>query len=123
MATTKSDVIEFIKNMSVMELVEFVKELEEIFGVSAAQVIQPGPIMEEPELKPQTEFNVTLKSFAEGKKIPVIKVVREITSLGLKDAKDFVEGVPNMLKEDVSKEEAEKIKEALEKVGGTVEIT
>ena len=70
----------------------------------------------------QTEFDVVLKGFADGQKIPVIKVVREVTSLGLKDAKDFVEHAPNMLKEDVSKEEAEKIKEKLEKVGGIVEI-
>ncbi len=122
---TKEDVIEFIANMSVLELSELVKELEEKFGVSAAAPVavagavvagDAGAAAEE-----QTEFDVILTTFGD-KKIQVIKEVRSITSLGLKEAKALVEGVPTPVKEGIAKEEAEKIKEKLEAAGAQVEI-
>lgn len=123
---TKQDVIDFIANMTVLELSEFVKELEEKFGVSAATVAVAAapvagaaPVQEAVEEK--TEFDVILAS-AGDKKIQVIKEVRAITGLGLKEAKDLVEGAPSTVKEKVSKEEAEKIKKQLEEAGATVEI-
>lgn len=123
---TKADVIEFIANMTVLELSELVKELEEKFGVSAAAPVAMmaaapaagAQAAAEPE---KTEFNVILTGFGD-KKINVIKEVRTVTGLGLKEAKDLVEGVPKPLKEGVSKEEAEKIKSIIEAAGGTVEI-
>ncbi len=127
MAVTKEEVIEFISNMTVLELSEFVKELEEKFGVSAAAPVAvaaaaaPGaaPGAEaEPE---KTEFDVILKEIGK-QKIQVIKEVRAVTGLGLKEAKELVESAPKPIKEGVSKEEAEKIKEQIEKVGATVEI-
>lgn len=124
---SKEDFIEFIKNASAMELAEIVKELEEIFGVSAAAasvaVAAPGaaaaaaPAPEEEK----TEFDVILTGFGD-KKIQVIKVVRALTGLGLKEAKELVEGVPKPVKEGVSKEEAEEAKNKLEEAGATVEI-
>ncbi len=123
---TKEDVIKFIENMTVLELSEFVKELEERFGVTAAAPVMMGapgaaaaPAEEKKEEK--TSFDVILTGFGD-KKIQVIKVVREITGLGLKEAKELVEGVPKPLKEGVSKEEAESIKKKVEEAGGTVEI-
>jgi len=122
---TKEDVIKFIENMSVIELSELVKELEEEFGVSAAAPMamaampvagDAGAAVEE-----QTEFDVILTSFGE-KKIQVIKVVREITSLGLKEAKALVEEAPKAVKEGVSKEEAAQLVEKIEAVGGSAEI-
>ena len=123
---TKDDVIEFIKNMSVLELSELVKELEETFGVSAAAPMAvaaaPGAGGGEAEAEEeQTEFDVILDS-AGDKKIQVIKVVRAITGLGLKEAKELVDGAPKPLKEAVAKDEAEKIKEQLTGVGAEVEI-
>lgn len=123
---SKADVIEFIANMTVLELSELVKELEEKFGVSAAAPVAMMAAMPaagaqaaaEPE---KTEFNVILTGFGD-KKINVIKEVRTVTGLGLKEAKDLVEGVPKPLKEGVSKEEAEKIKSIIEAAGGTIEI-
>jgi large subunit ribosomal protein L7/L12 len=123
---SKADVIEFIANMTVLELSELVKELEEKFGVSAAAPVAMmaavpaagAQAAAEPE---KTEFNVILTGFGD-KKINVIKEVRTVTGLGLKEAKDLVEGVPKPLKEGVSKEEAEKIKSIIEAAGGTVEI-
>jgi len=123
---SKEDVIEFIANMTVLELSELVKELEEKFGVSAAAPVAMmaaapaagAQAAAEPE---KTEFNVILTGFGD-KKINVIKEVRTVTGLGLKEAKDLVEGVPKPLKEGVSKEEAEKIKSIIEAAGGTVEI-
>lgn len=123
---SKEDVIEYIANMTVLELSELVKELEEKFGVSAAApvaMMAAAPVAgaqaaAEPE---KTEFNVILTGFGD-KKINVIKEVRTVTGLGLKEAKDLVEGVPKPLKEGVSKEEAEKIKAIIETAGGTVEI-
>ena len=122
---TKEDVIKFIENMTVLELSQLVKELEEKFGVSAAApmmaaVAAPGaaPAAAAEE---QTEFNAILTGFG-AEKIQVIKVVRAITGLGLKEAKDLVEGVPKAIKEGASKDEAADIKKKIEEVGGTVEI-
>ncbi|MFO7965390.1 MAG: 50S ribosomal protein L7/L12 [Desulfobacterales bacterium] len=124
---TKQDVIDFIANMSVLDLSELVKELEEKFGVSAAAPVAmmpggavegaaPGAAAEE-----KTEFDVVLTAFGD-KKIQVIKEVRAVTGLGLKEAKTLVEGVPAPVKEGVLKDEAEKIKAQLEEAGAQVEI-
>lgn len=122
---TKEDFIAFIENMTVLELSEMVKELEERLGVSAAAPVAvaaagagPAQVAQEEE---KTEFDAMLTGFGE-QKIQVIKVVRAITGLGLKEAKDLVEGVPKAVKEGVSKDEAEDIKKKIEEVGGTVEI-
>lgn len=121
---TKEQVIDFISNMSVLELSEMVKEMEEKFGVSAAAAVAAAPAaaadapaaVEEP-----TEFDVILTS-AGDKKINVIKEVRALTGLGLKEAKDFVEGAPNTVKEAVPREEAEAVRKKLEEAGAGVEI-
>jgi len=122
---SKEDVIEFISNMTVLELSEFVKELEEKFGVSAAAPVgmaaaTPAAQAQEEALE-KTEFDVILSAVGD-KKIQVIKVVRAITGLGLKEAKAVVDEVPSPVKEGVSKEEAESIKSQLEEAGATVEI-
>lgn len=123
MAITKEDVLEFISNLSVLELSELVKEFEEKFGVSAAPVMigggAAGGAAEAVEEK--TEFNVVLLDAGE-KKINVIKVVRALTGLGLKEAKDAVEGTPSVLKEGISKDESEKAKKELEEAGAKVEL-
>jgi len=122
---TKEDVVKFIENMTVLELSVLVKELEEKFGVSAAAPMMAA--MAAPGAAPaaaaeeQTEFNAILTGFG-AEKIQVIKVVRAITGLGLKEAKDLVEGVPKAIKEGVTKDEAADIKKKIEEVGGTVEI-
>ena len=125
MAVSKEDVIEFISNMTVLELSALVKELEEKFGVSAAApvaVAAAGPAGGgEAAAEEKTEFDVILTS-AGDKKIGVIKEVRGITALGLKEAKDLVEGAPQPIKEGVSKDEAQDIKTKIEAAGGTVEI-
>ncbi len=124
MSITKEDVIQFIENMSVLELSELVKELEEKFGVSAAAPMAVAAMPAaggEAVAEEQTEFNVVLVSFGE-KKIQVIKAVREITGLGLKEAKAEVEGAPKAIKEGVSKEEAEALVKKLEDVGATAEV-
>lgn len=126
MAVSKDDVVEFISNMSVLELSEFVKELEEKFGVSAAApvaVAAAGAVPAEGAgpAEEKTEFDVMLTA-AGDQKIKVIKEVRAITSLGLKEAKEVVESVPHAIKEGVSKDEAEEIKTKIEAVGGSVEI-
>jgi large subunit ribosomal protein L7/L12 len=124
---TKDDVKEFIRNMSVLDLSQFIKELEEEFGVSAAAPVAVAAVGaaagggEAAPAEEKTEFDVILKDFGD-KKIQVIKVVRSLTDLGLKEAKDLVEGVPKPVKEAISKEDAEKAKVALEEVGATVEI-
>ena len=121
---TKADVIEFISNMTVLELSELVTEMEEKFGVSAAAPVAMVAAAAADTAAPaqeQTEFTAILSSFGD-KKIQVIKEVRAITGLGLKEAKDLVDGVPKPLKEGVSKEEAEKIKAQIEEAGGQVEI-
>ena len=127
MAVTKEDVIEFIANMSVLELSELIKELEDKFGVSAAApvaVAAAGPAGDAgaaAAAEEKTEFDVILAG-AGDQKIKVIKEVRAITSLGLKEAKELVEGAPQPVKEGVTKEEAEEIKARIEGVGGSVEI-
>jgi large subunit ribosomal protein L7/L12 len=122
---TKEDVVKFIEGMTVLELSALVKELEEKFGVSAAApmmaaIAVPGAAAAAPA-EEKTEFDAILTGFG-AEKIQVIKVVRAITSLGLKEAKDLVEGVPKPIKEGVSKDEAAAIKKKIEEVGGTVEI-
>jgi large subunit ribosomal protein L7/L12 len=122
---TKEDVVKFIECMTVLELSALVKELEEKFGVSAAApmmaaVAASGAAAAAPA-EEKTEFDAVLTGFG-AEKIQVIKVVRAITSLGLKEAKDLVEGVPKPIKEGVSKDEAAEIKKKIEEVGGTVEI-
>ena len=123
MAATKDDVISFIDNMSVLEMSGFVKELEDKYGVTAAApAMMAAPATGgEAAVEEKTEFDVILTSVGE-KKIQVIKEVRAITSLGLKDAKDLVEAAPKAIKEGIKKEEAEEIKKKIEEVGGGVEI-
>ena len=121
---TKDDVVKFIEGMTVLELSALVKELEEKFGVSAATPMMAAVAVggaAPAAVEEQTEFNAILTGFG-AEKIQVIKVVRAITSLGLKEAKDLVEGVPKPIKESVSKDEAADIKKKIEAVGGTVEI-
>jgi large subunit ribosomal protein L7/L12 len=122
---TKEDVIEFISNMSVLDLADMVKEMEDKFGVSAAApvaMVAAGPgDGGEAAAEEKTEFDVILTTFGD-KKIQVIKEVRAITGLGLKDAKTLVDGAPQPVKEAIPKDEAEKIKEQLEAVGAQVEV-
>jgi large subunit ribosomal protein L7/L12 len=124
---TKEELIKYIEEMPVLELAELVKDLEDRFGVSAAPmavgvaaVAAPGAAAASAE-EEKAEFDVFLTGFGD-KKIQVIKAVREVTNLGLKEAKDLVEGVPKAVKEKVTKEEAGKIKQKLEEAGGTAEI-
>ena len=123
MATTKEDVLEFISNLSVLELSELVKEFEEKFGVTAqATVVAAGGAGDAgAAAEEQTEFNVVLTD-AGAKKINTIKVVRAITGLGLKEAKAAVEETPSVLKEGVSKEEAEELKKQIEEAGASCEL-
>ena len=122
---TKDQVVDFIANMSVLEMSELVKEMEEKFGVSAAAAAVAAPAAgggeSEAAAEEKTEFDVILTSFGE-KKINVIKEVRSITGLGLKEAKEAVESAPKAIKEGVSKEEAEEVKKKLEEAGASVEI-
>jgi len=125
-AITKEQVVEFIEKMRVLELAEMVKELEDKFGVSAAApvaVAAAGPAggAEDAAAEEKTEFDVVLTAVGD-KKINVIKVVRAITGLGLKEAKDLVDGAPNTVKEAAGKEEAEGIKTQLEEAGASVEL-
>ena len=124
MSVTKEQVVEFISNMTVLELSEFIKELEETFGVSAAApvaAVAAAPAEGGAAAEEKTEFDVILKS-AGGNKIAVIKAVRALTGLGLKEAKEAVDGAPKALKEAVSKEDAEAAKKALEEAGAEVEV-
>ncbi|HAN40314.1 MAG TPA: 50S ribosomal protein L7/L12 [Candidatus Cloacimonetes bacterium] len=125
MSDKQQQVIELIKGMTVLELSELVKEMEEVFGVSAAAPVAafagPMPGAAEEAVEEQSEFDVILTS-AGDKKINVIKVVREITKLGLKEAKDLVDSAPKMVVEKVGKEEAEQVKHKLEEAGATVEL-
>jgi large subunit ribosomal protein L7/L12 len=125
MSVSKAEVIEFIKNLSVLELSELIHELEETFGVSAAAPVAvaaaAGPAEAAAPAEEQTEFTVILAAIGE-QKINVIKEVRAITSLGLKEAKDLVESAPQAVKEGVSKEDAEKFKKQLEAAGAKVEV-
>lgn len=120
-AVTKEQVVSFIETMSVMELSNLVKELETKFGVSAAAQVMAGGAAAGPAAEAKTEFNVILAATGD-KKIDVIKEVRSITGLGLKEAKDLVEGAPKTLKEGIAKAEADEIKKKLEAVGAKVEI-
>ncbi len=129
MAVTREEVITYIETMTVLELSEFIKVLEEKFGVQAAMQMMSGggaggaAAAAAPEpVEEQTEFNVVLTGYEADKKIQVIKVVRAVTSLGLKEAKDLVEGVPKAVKEGVSKQEAETVKKQLEEVSGQVKV-
>ncbi|HCU05830.1 MAG: 50S ribosomal protein L7/L12 [Gammaproteobacteria bacterium GWE2_42_36] len=119
---SKDDILQAISDMSVMEVVELIKDMEEKFGVSAAaaavQVAAPAAAA---AVEEQTEFKVMMTSFG-ANKVGVIKVIRELTGLGLKEAKDLVEGIPATVKEGIKKDEAESIKKKLEEAGATVEI-
>ena len=122
MAVAKEDVVSFIDNMTVLEMSEFVKELEDKYGVTAAApTVAVAAAAAAPAAEEQTEFSAVLATIGD-KKIQVIKEVRAVTGLGLKDAKDLVEAAPKPIKEGVSKEEADEIKQKIEAVGGTVEI-
>ena len=118
---TKDQVVEFLGNMTVLEMSEFVKELEEKFGVSAAAPAAAAPAAAAEAVAEKDEFDVVLLNCGE-KKINVIKVVRAITGLGHKEAKDLVDGAPNTVKEAASKDEAEDIKKQLEEAGAGVEL-
>lgn len=119
---TREDIIEAIKEMSVLDLNELVKACEEEFGVSAAAaVVAGGAVAGAAVAEEKTEFDVVLTATGDNK-IKVIKAVREITGLGLKEAKEMVDGAPKALKEGVSKEEAAEMKAKLEEVGATVEV-
>jgi large subunit ribosomal protein L7/L12 len=121
MAVTKEDVLEFISGLSVLELSELVKEFEEKFGVSAQPVAMAGGAVAAAAEEEKTEFDVIIKD-AGDKKIGVIKVVRALTGLGLKEAKDATENLPSTIKEGVDKETAEAAKKELEEAGAVVEI-
>jgi large subunit ribosomal protein L7/L12 len=126
MAASKEQILEAISAMTIMDVVDLVKMMEDKFGVTAAApvVIAAGVAggAAAPAAEEQTEFTVTLKAYPAEKKVTVIKVIREITGLGLKEAKDLVEGVPSTVKEAVSKADAEKFKKQLEDAAATVEV-
>lgn len=123
MAVSKNEILESISKMSVMEVVELIEAMEEKFNVSAAAaaVAVAAPAAAAAAAEEQTEFNVILTGFGDNK-VAVIKVIRGITGLGLKEAKDLVEGAPSVVKEGVTKEEAATIKKELEEAGATVEV-
>ncbi|MEM7252196.1 MAG: 50S ribosomal protein L7/L12 [Pseudomonadota bacterium] len=126
MAANKDEILEAISNMTVLEVVELVEAMEEKFGVSAAvAAVAAAPAADgggaAAAAEEQTEFDVVLASFGDSK-VPVIKAVRGVTGLGLKEAKDLVEGAPAAVKEGVGKDEAEDIKKQLEEAGATVEV-
>ncbi len=124
MSVSKEEILEAIANMTVMDVVELISAMEEKFGVTAAAAVAvaagPAAAAAEP-VEEQTEFNVVLTGFGENK-VGVIKVVRALTGLGLKEAKDAVEGVPTVIKEGVSKDDAASAKKQLEEAGATVEV-
>jgi large subunit ribosomal protein L7/L12 len=126
MAASKEQILEAISNMTIMEVVDLVKMMEDKFGVTAAAPVAvaaaAGGAAAAPAAEEKTEFTVTLKAYPADKKVGVIKVIREITGLGLKEAKDLVEGAPSTVKEGVSKADAEKIKKQLEDGGAQVEV-
>jgi large subunit ribosomal protein L7/L12 len=124
MAVSKEDILETISNMSVMDVVDLISAMEEKFGVSAAApvAVAAGPAGGDAAAEEeQTEFDVVMTSFG-AQKVPVIKTVREITGLGLKEAKDLVEGVPATVKEGIAKDEADEIMKKLEEAGASVEV-
>lgn len=125
MSVSKDEIKEALNKMPVMELVGLISELEEQWGVSAAApvaaVAAAGPAAPAEEVEEQTEFDVVMSSFGSSK-VPVIKVVRALTGMGLKEAKELVEGVPAAIREGIGKEEAEEVKTKLEEAGATVEL-
>jgi large subunit ribosomal protein L7/L12 len=121
MAISQADILEAVSNMTVMEIVDLISAMEEKFGVSAAAAVAAAPTAAAAAVEEQTEFDVILTSFGENK-VAVIKTVRGITGLGLKEAKDAVEGVPTVIKEGVPKAEADDVKKQLTEAGATVEI-
>jgi len=124
MAVSKDDILETISNMTVMEVVDLISAMEEKFGVSAAAAVAAAPVAAaggEAAAEEKTEFDVVMSSFGSNK-VAVIKVVRGVTGLGLKEAKDMVEGAPSTIKEGASKDEAEDIKKQLEEAGASVEL-
>jgi large subunit ribosomal protein L7/L12 len=126
MAASKEQILEAISNMTIMEVVDLVKMMEDKFGVTAAAPVAiaaaAGGGAAAPAAEEKTEFTVTLKAYPADKKVGVIKVIREITGLGLKEAKDLVEGAPSTVKDGVSKADAEKFKKQLEDGGAQVEV-
>ena len=121
MALSKDDILNAVAELTVMELVELISAFEEKFGVSAAVGVAAGPAVAAAVVEEQTEFNVVLTSFG-ANKVSVIKAVREVTGLGLKEAKDLVEGAPQVVKEAISKPDAEALKKKLEEAGASAEI-
>jgi large subunit ribosomal protein L7/L12 len=125
MAVSKDEILEAISNMTVMQVVELIGDMEKKFGVTAAAPVAAaaaGPAAAAAPVEAQTEFTVTLKEYPADKKVGVIKVVRELTGLGLKEAKDLVEGVPSVVKEAVNKADSDSMKKKLEDAGAKVEI-
>ena len=123
MAASKEEILDAISNMTVMEIVDLVKMMEDKFGVTAAApVAMAAAAAAAPVVEEQTEFTVILKAYPADKKVGTIKVIREITGLGLKEAKDLVEGAPSTVKEAVSKADADKIKKQLTDAGADVEV-
>jgi len=126
MAVSKDEILDAISKMTLMEVVELISDMEKKFGVTAAAPVAvaaaPGAGAAAAPVEEKTEFTVTLKEYPADKKVTVIKVIREITGLGLKEAKDLVEGVPSTVKEAVSKADSETIKKKLEEAGAKVEI-
>src|ERR1700694_2292175 len=122
MAVSKDEILDAISNMSIIQVVELIADMEKKFGVSAAAPVAaaasaPGAAVAAAPAEEQTEFSVTLKEYPPDKKVTVIKVIREVTGLGLKEAKDLVEGVPSQVKEAVSKADTEIMKKKLEDAG------
>jgi large subunit ribosomal protein L7/L12 len=126
MAVSKDEILDAISKMSLMDVVELISDMEKKFGVTAAAPVAaaaaPGAAAAAAPVEEQTEFAVTLKEYPADKKVTVIKVIRELTGLGLKEAKDLVEGVPSLVKEGVSKADVESMKKKLEEAGAKVEV-
>jgi len=125
MAVSKDEILDAISNMSVMQVVELISDMEKKFGVTAAAPVAAaaaGPAAAAAPAEAQTEFTVTLKEYPADKKVGVIKVIRELTGLGLKEAKDLVEGVPSLVKEGVNKADSDSMKKKLEDAGAKAEI-
>jgi len=130
MAASKDEILDAISKMTVLEVVELISDMEKKFGVSAAAPVAfaaapgaaPGGAAAAAPAEEQTEFSLTLKEYPADKKVTVIKVIREITGLGLKEAKDLVEGVPSLVKEGVAKADVEAMKKKLEEAGAKVEV-
>jgi len=124
MAVSKDEILDAISKMTLMEVVELISDMEKKFGVTAAAPVAAaaGPAAAAAPVEEKTEFTVTLKEYPADKKVTVIKVIREITGLGLKEAKDLVEGVPSLVKEGVNKADSDAMKKKLEDAGAKVEI-